>query len=143
MQISSSGVRGGLAACKVMVAVGALALGAAVPGTAVAQSSSLEGSWSGNGRIVFPSGEAERARCRVSFRRNGGESFGMSAVCATASARVQQTAQVSRVSGNRYRGEFNNQEFGITGSIRIEFNGNSLSASLSGGGGSAQFNLSR
>jgi hypothetical protein len=112
-------------------------------GRAEAQSDSLEGSWSGGGQIVFPSGETEKARCRASFRRQGGNSFGMSAICATASARVQQTAEVTRVSGNRFRGEFFNAEFGITGSIRITLTGNRLSASLSGGGGSAQFSLRR
>ncbi|MEZ5853919.1 MAG: hypothetical protein R3D67_03930 [Hyphomicrobiaceae bacterium] len=108
-----------------------------------AESPSLEGSWSGGGRIIFPSGESERARCRARFQRQGGESFGMSAVCATASARVQQSAQITRISGNRYRGEFHNQEYGLSGSIRIVVNGDSIDASLSGGGGSAQLSLSR
>ncbi|MGE3915231.1 MAG: hypothetical protein AB7F78_05975 [Hyphomicrobiaceae bacterium] len=110
---------------------------------AIGQSRSLEGTWSGGGRIVFPSGETERARCRASFRRQGGNSYGMSAVCATPSARVEQSAAVTHVTGNRYRGEFINQEFGISGSIRITVSGDSLSASLSGGGGSAEFALSR
>jgi hypothetical protein len=110
---------------------------------AYGQGANLEGSWSGGGQIVFPSGETEKARCRASFRRSGGDSFGMSAVCATASARVQQSAEIVRVSGNRYRGEFFNQEFGLSGSIRITVNGNSLNASLTGGGGSASFSLSR
>lgn len=108
-----------------------------------AQGANLEGAWSGGGQIVFPSGEKERARCRASFRKQGGNSYGMSATCATASARVQQTAEISHVSGNRYRGEFFNQEFGISGSVRITVHGNSLNASLSGGGGSAEFALSR
>ena len=108
-----------------------------------AEGPNIEGSWSGGGRIVFPSGETERARCRARFHRQGGESFGMSAVCATASARVHQSAEITRITGNRYRGEFHNQEYGLSGSIRIVVNGNSIDASLSGGGGSAQFSLSR
>lgn len=107
------------------------------------QGASLEGSWSGGGQIVFPSGEKEQARCRASFRRQGGDSFGMNATCATASAKVQQSAEVTRVSGDRYRGEFQNTEFGISGSIRITISGNKLNASLNGGGGSAEFSLSR
>lgn len=110
---------------------------------AESQETSLEGSWSGGGHIVFPSGEKERARCRASFRRQGGNSYGMSATCATASVKVQQTAQVSHVSGNRYRGEFINQEYGISGSVRITVSGNRLNASLAGGGGTAEFALSR
>jgi hypothetical protein len=107
------------------------------------QQASLEGSWSGGGRIVFPSGETERARCRASFHRRGGSSYGMSATCATASARVQQSAHITHVSGNRYHGEFFNQEHGVAGSIRITVSGNRLNASLSGGGGSAEIALSR
>jgi hypothetical protein len=125
------------------VAGGFLALvwSAGLPAPAVAEE--LAGSWGGGGRIVFPSGETERARCRASFRRQGGSSYSMSAVCATASARVQQSAEITRVSGNVYRGEFFNQEHGIAGSIRITVRGGRLNASLSGGGGSAVFTLSR
>jgi hypothetical protein len=124
-------------------AIGMAVTAGIVPDKAVAEGPSLEGAWSGGGRIVFPSGESERARCRASFRRQGGESFGMSAVCATPSTRVQQSAEITRVSANRYRGEFFNAEFGLSGSIRIIVNGDSMDASLSGGGGSAEFNLSR
>lgn len=133
-----------LAAAAIAVAgVVAGASLAATPVPVLAQGVNLEGSWSGGGQIVFPSGEKERARCRASFRKQGGNSYGMSATCATASAKVQQSAEITHVSGNRYRGEFFNQEFGISGSVRITVHGNSLSASLSGGGGSAEFALSR
>ena len=125
------------------LAAALLAATSASVGGAKAQSVSLEGSWSGGGQIIFPSGESERARCRASFRRNGGESFGMSAICATPSARVQQNAEITRVSGNRYRGEFFNREYGLSGSIRIVVEGDSLEASLSGGGGSAQLSMNR
>ena len=67
----------------------------------------------------------------------------MNAVCASASGRVVQTGELSRVSATRFVGEFNNPQYGITGSITISVRGSSLTASLSGGGGSAQFNLSR
>lgn len=120
-----------------------LALGCLAGLPAPAAADDLSGSWGGGGKIVFPSGETESARCRASFRRQGGNSFTMSAICATASARVQQTAEVTRVTANVYRGEFFNQEHGIGGSIRITLRGDRLNASLSGGGGSAVFSLSR
>ena len=126
----------------VLLAAGIFGGGLTLP-EANGQGASLEGSWSGGGHIVFPTGETEKARCRASFRRQGGESFGMSATCATASVKVQQSADLTRVSGDRYRGEFHNQEYGISGSIRITISGNRLNASLNGGGGSAVFSLSR
>jgi hypothetical protein len=129
----------GLRAGALVTLVSAALLGG--PASATAQS--LEGSWSGGGRVLFPSGETERARCRASFRRQGGESYAMSATCATQSARVQQTAVLVRTGPNRYAGDFNNAEYGITGSIRVTVSGRSLNASLSGGGGSAQFSLSK
>ncbi|MFN3746267.1 MAG: hypothetical protein ACK4TL_16320 [Hyphomicrobiaceae bacterium] len=120
---------------------GAFALLTAGAGAAAAQS--LLGSWAGAGTIIYPSGERERARCRATFRASGGGGVSMHAVCATASARVIQNADLSRLTGSTYAGEFYNTEFGIQGSIRIKVQGNRLSASLSGGGGSAQFSLNR
>jgi hypothetical protein len=107
------------------------------------QLASLEGSWSGNGRVLFPSGASESARCRAIFRKAGGNSFSMSATCATQSARVQQTANLERVSANRFVGDFHNAEYNVTGSITISVRGSGLSASMSGGGASAQFSLQR
>ena len=109
---------------------------------AAAQPVSLEGSWSGGGVVVFPSGDRESARCRATFRR-AGSGFGMNAVCATASARVAQSAQLARISANRFAGEFYNAEYSMSGSITITVRGNHISAALNGGGGSAHFNLSR
>jgi hypothetical protein len=67
----------------------------------------------------------------------------MTAICATPSLRVNQTAELLRVSANRFNGDYLNRDFGVSGSIRVTVNGNSLNASLSGGGGSAQLSMSR
>ena len=132
-----------LAVVRSMIFCGLAASGLVAVNSAASSAQGLEGSWSGGGHIVLPSGDKERARCRASFRRQGGKSYGMSATCATASTRVQQTAEITHVAGNRYRGEFFNQEYGISGSVRLTVNGNRIEASLSGGGGSAEIALSR
>jgi hypothetical protein len=108
-----------------------------------AEPAGLEGSWSGGGTVRFPSGESERARCRANFRKRGGSAYSMMAVCATASARVEQTAQLERTGVNRFSGDFQNAEYNVSGSINVTVNGNSLSAQLRGGGGSAHFSLGR
>ena len=108
-----------------------------------AEQASLEGSWSGNGTVTFPSGGTEAARCRASFRRQSADRFAMNALCATPSGKVAQTAQLERVSGSRFSGEFQNSEYGIAGQINIVVRGNSLNASLSGGGASASLQLSK
>ena len=118
-------------------------LAVAVLAAAPALADGLAGSWSGNGSVVMPSGETEKARCKVSFSKAGGKSYGMNAVCATSSARVSQSALLQQVGPNRFAGDFTNPEYGVSGSINVTLNGNSLSASLHGGGASAFFNLSR
>jgi hypothetical protein len=67
----------------------------------------------------------------------------MSALCATASVRVAQTAALARVGANRFTGDFYNAEYAMSGTITITVHGNKLKASLSGGGGSAFFALSK
>jgi hypothetical protein len=129
-----------------LVALAMLTGMAAVGGNAApaaAQATSLEGAWNGGGTVRFGSGKSERARCRANFSKRGANVYSMSAVCASASGRAAQTAQLTRSGANRYTGNFQNSEYGVSGSISVNVNGNSLNASLSGGGGSASFNLNR
>ena len=110
---------------------------------AYGQQAGLDGSWSGSGRFTLPSGATESARCRATFRRQSGNTFGMKAQCATASVRIAQTAALARVGANRFTGDFYNAEYAVSGTITITVQGNKLSASLDGGGGSAFFALSK
>lgn len=110
---------------------------------ASAQQASLEGSWSGNGTVTFSTGNVESARCKASFRRQSGDTFAMNAVCATPSGRVVQTAELSRLTNTRFSGAFHNAEYGVSGNISITVRGNSLTASLDGGGATASFSLSK
>lgn len=119
----------------------AMLLGAAV--AARAENASLEGSWSGSGTVTFPTGGTEAARCKASFRRQTDDKFSMNALCATPSGKVAQTAQLERIGGNRFSGDFQNSEYGIAGQINIVIRGNSLNAALNGGGASASLKLSK
>ena len=111
---------------------------------ALAQASGgIAGSWSGSGRVVLSTGNAERARCRVSFRRQTARTYGMSATCATPSTRVSQVAQVQLVSASSYEGRFYNREYDVTGTVRLVVNGRRMSAYLRGGGAAASLSLSR
>jgi hypothetical protein len=129
-------------AAAVLIAISGL-LGATLSASPAAAEGTLEGSWSGGGNVRFNSGKSERASCRASFSKRGGGSYAMSATCATSSGRVTQTAQLTRSGANRFSGDFQNSEYGVSGSINISVNGNSLNASLNGGGASANFNLNR
>jgi hypothetical protein len=129
-----------------MVSRLSISAGLAIAGcmaTAVyAQQPSIGGTWSGGGTVTLKSGNVEKVRCRATFSPSG-NGASMSASCANATAKVTQTAELTRVSATRYIGEFNNPEFNISGSIRITISGNTLNASLSGGGGSASMSMNR
>ncbi len=57
------------------------------------------------------------------------------------SAKVDQTAQLTKVGANSYVGSFFNQQYNTGGSIRISVSGRSGSVSLSGEAGKAFFSL--
>jgi len=105
---------------------------------------SLEGSWSGGGEVAFAAtGSRERARCRAHYQRRSKDSYAMQATCATASGKAAQTATVHRVGENRYRGNFHNAEYDISGTIFVVVSGNSQSVRLTSTSGSALFRLNR
>jgi hypothetical protein len=103
----------------------------------------LVGSWTGGGTVTLASGAREKARCRASYIAAGGRTYAMTATCATASAKVTQTAIVSQNTKNRFGGTFYNPEFGVTGRIRIIVSGKRQTVYLSGGSGHATFNMHR
>lgn len=115
----------------------------ALAGTASAEPAALQGTWSGGGTIFYASGSSEGARCRARYTRIAGNTYDVTAACATASTRVDQSAQVRKVSANRYAGTFYNSQYGVTGRISIVVNGRSQTVLLQGSQASARFRLSR
>ena len=113
-----------------------------IVGPSEAEPGGLAGSWSGGGWVSFASGSKEKARCHARYT-GGGDTYTVSATCATASGKASQTATVYKVSGGRYRGSFVNSQYNVRGSIRVVVHGKSQSVSLSGDGASAQLSLSR
>lgn len=109
----------------------------------VASASDIAGSWSGTGSIMMPSGARENARCNVSYSKASSSGYTAFATCATKSARVTQSAKLRRVGGNAYEGSFHNSEYNVSGLMSVTVSGSSQSVYLSGGGGEAQFRLSR
>lgn len=135
MRFRARDVLAGLAALGAVAATGATA--------GVAADARIEGAWSGGGNVVFASGDRERARCRASFSAQSAKTYRMHAVCATQSARVEQTATVRRVSADSFSGQFHNPEYNASGSIHITVHGSKLDASLRGDGGSASLRFTR
>jgi hypothetical protein len=127
-------VMAGAAFATVLIACGTL-------GIARAESGSLAGSWRGSGSIAFSSGTKERAHCRAYFAKTGATSYRMSATCATASAKVDQSAKLTKVGARTYVGSFYNEQYNTGGRIHITVSGRRQSVHLSGEAGSADFLL--
>ena len=109
----------------------------------ISQSVSLEGPWSGGGPVTFASGLREQARCRAHYRRRSNDGYVVTTVCATASARAEQTATLRKIGDNKYTGSFYNSEYSISGVIDIVVRGASQTVRLLSESGSAVINLSR
>ena len=122
-------------------AVVAMAAAAMVPTATRADPESLEGAWSGGGSVNFASGSKERAKCRANFSRSSATSYRISGTCATQSGKVTQNSEVFKTTANRYRGNFHNPEFDISGTIAIVVNGRSMTATLSTTSGTGVLNL--
>jgi hypothetical protein len=104
----------------------------------------LDGSWSGGGSVTFPSGAKESARCRANFKKRGAESYLVSARCASASGKVEQSALLTYVGGNQFSGSFFNTEYKVDGTITVTVSGNTQNVSISSpAGSSAYFKLTR
>ena len=116
---------------------------AVLPSASNAEPARLEGAWSGGGQVHLPNGAQERARCRARYSRASRNAYTVSAVCATPSGRVAQTASLLRTGANSYAGNFYNQEYGVSGSIYVTVRGNTQRVTLTSAAGSASLRLSR
>lgn len=111
--------------------------------TTSADAGGLAGSWRGSGWVILSSGKKERARCRASYSPTSGKSYTLKASCATSSAKATQTATLTEVSKNRFRGSFYNPEFNVSGTIRVVLKGRSQSVTLKGDGATATIQMRR
>lgn len=121
----------------------ALLLVASAAAPSQAQSSGLEGFWRGSGHIKPKQSPREKVRCRVTYTRQSGNTFGVDAKCASAATNITQTGRVTRTGGNRYVGQFYNPDFNIRGRIRITVRGNRQFVTLSSGDGTGSLMLFR
>jgi hypothetical protein len=127
------------------VAIALLAALSLLPGAGPGhgQGVNLEGTWSGGGTVTFASGDRERAHCRAHYRRRSNEGYVVTTVCATASARAEQTATLRKIGENRYRGSFYNSEYGVSGTVYVIVHGNRQSVRLTSSAGWAAFTFTR
>lgn len=130
---------------RAVLVLAVVAFGASASATpASADMMALDGAWSGGGSVKFPSGAKEAARCRANFKKRGSESYQVSARCASASGKVEQSALLTYVGGNQFTGSFFNEEYKVDGTITVTVSGNAQNVSISTpAGSSATFKLTR
>jgi hypothetical protein len=128
-------------AVKVGAVLGVTLMAAAFVAPA-ANAQSISGHWRGGGVVVFSDGHRERARCTAHYTPSG-RGYSLEGTCATDAGSADQTAVLRQTGTNTYSGAFENQTFGIRGSIHVTVNGNTQSVSLRGGGGYASLNMRR
>lgn len=104
---------------------------------------SISGQWVGKGTVVLSSGAKERVRCRVKYGRVAGQTFSLSARCATGGTRIDQSGELERVSKNRYVGEVHNKQFGVLARVKITVAGRRQTVAISSRHGHATISLKR
>jgi hypothetical protein len=128
-----------------LVSAAAMALGAGfvLSGPAGADPADLEGTWTGGGSVTFASGAREKARCRARFTQMSPTSYRVSGSCATQSGKVTQSAEVFKMTADRYRGNFHNPEFDVSGTISIHLHDRSMTATLTSSSGTGVLVMKR
>jgi hypothetical protein len=92
---------------------------------------SIEGTWSGSGFVKPKDSKRQKVRCRITYFRESKKVFGVRASCATTSNKILQTGKVLKVSSKRYIGDFYNQQFDISGRVRVSVSGSRQTVSFS------------
>ncbi len=104
-------------ACLLTLAFGPLAsVGHAKPAAIV-------GSWIGGGSVTLTSGQVEKVRCRLSFEKDTGRTFILSANCSTTNGTFRQSGRVVQLKGNRYSGRLYSKQYSASGKVTISVRG--------------------
>lgn len=124
----------------ILPAFAALALAMPLPALA---GSALEGSWSGGGFVHPTNGQREKVSCRVTYHQTSDTVHSVKATCASASAKIVQTGQLTTVNESRYIGDFTNAEYNISGSVRVVVRGNTQDVTFSSSSGTGSLALKK
>jgi len=107
----------------------------------IAKAASLSGTWRGSGFVNPKSGNREKVRCRITYKRQSNKVFRVSAVCASTSGKIRQTGEVLMVTTKRYVGDFYNSDFDISGRVRVVLRGSRQTVSFSSKTGNGRITL--
>jgi hypothetical protein len=114
------------------------------PVNAASPFNTLNGAWSGSGRVMLEGGQTERLRCQASYRSSsGGNHLGLSIRCASAANAIELRGDLN-YSGGHVSGSWEERSHGASGdasgratdnSVVLRFGGTAsgtMSVALSG-----------
>ncbi len=104
-----------------------------------AHAQSIAGVWAGTGFVKSTIGTKEAVQCRVTYSRESGKDFGLSATCTTEGGKTKSVqGNLVRSKSNRYAGRIS---FG--GAIVVTVKGNRQTLTVSSAMGTGRVNLVR
>lgn len=93
---------------------------------------SLQGTWSGAGRIVLSDGQSQQIRCRAYYRvEDGGSELGLAIRCAATDNRIELRASLNDSNG-QLSGSWEERTFNATGQISGRAQPGQMSISIEG-----------
>lgn len=84
-----------------------------------AQTTPLEGTWSGSGTMQARDNPPQKLTCRIKYRRETDKVYKLAAKCVTISTAINQTGKLLKVNPGVYVGEFQVATYDISGRVRI------------------------
>ncbi len=102
--------------------------------------STLNGSWSGSGRIVYTDGSSEGIHCNA-FYTGSGRDLNMAIQCKSDRNPIHIRSKL-RIDGSRASGDWEERTFNASGSASGSVGPNSMSLKVSGGGFDGQMAVS-
>jgi len=131
---------------SMVAAAAGLAASTLLVGAAEAASpfTTLNGTWSGSGRIEFENGKSERLRCTAYYTSsNGGNGLGLAIRCASASNKIEVRGRLDYRNG-RVSGVWEERTFNASGTATGQASDNRVSLRLAGSiPGSMNVNVSK
>jgi hypothetical protein len=112
-------------------------------GAGAAQAASIDGTWSGAGKVTMKDGVVEPVRCRIRYEPGSGRTFLVHANCAHANGIFQQSGRVVQRSATSYTGHIYSDQFGVAGDVTIAVSGNSQTLTAVSAKGRASVRLLR
>ncbi|MEM7191401.1 MAG: hypothetical protein AAF405_00790 [Pseudomonadota bacterium] len=111
--------------------------------TNAALAAKLGGEWFGEGTVTQNEGGTEKVRCRVNYKQESEKVYGVTAVCASTSKKMNQTGELLEVRPGVYSGEFNLTQFDISGRVRVVVEGDEQTVTFKSAKGEGEVVLTR